>query len=393
MAKRKSKSKVKPKYRTKSKNKSNNFLIVLILLGLLGAGGYYLYAKSPRVKQFFQEKIKLLRESAEKIPAAIEKNKLKVISATKTKTTPPGPPKTVTPVREKNIEKEKPQAKSKEITIPKSEPTVSPQPKSESIAIKKTYGELKISTFSISALNHYMTDDDLQLLAKIVKDYDILAIPAVKNTKNLTRLIAVLKTMGYRYKQETSSFCGPRQEAYSFLYDSAKAFLVSPGKIYSDSDKEFIRAPFYAVFKSGNFDFTLIASQILWGKNEEETRHQLFSLAKVYMEIQDKNSREQDIILLGDFSFTPADFGWEDLKSMETMSALVDLPQTSSIDDKNLFDNIWLQKIHVQEYTGTAGINKFDETIFADNDNKAETTISRRRPVWAIFATTKKDDD
>ena len=74
------------------------------------------------------------------------------------------------------------------------------------------------------------------------------------------------------------------------------------------------------------------------------------------------------------------------------MTNLFNPPQKSVIYDSNLYDNIWFQTKYVKAYTGQKGIDKFDETDFANNDKAASLAVSDHRPVWAIFDT-KIDDN
>ena len=74
------------------------------------------------------------------------------------------------------------------------------------------------------------------------------------------------------------------------------------------------------------------------------------------------------------------------------MEHLFSLPAKTNIRDTKLYDNIWFQSRYVTEYNGTKGIDKFDETFFADDDKSASLAVSDHRPIWAEF-TTDKDDD
>ena len=117
-------------------------------------------------------------------------------------------------------------------------------------------------------------------------------------------------------------------------------------------------------------------------------------LANVYQAVQEMNGTEQDVILLGDFNRNPDDeIAYQPLMKIAGMLNLLKLPKKSYIRDTSLYDNIFFQSMHVTEYTGEAGIDRFDETDFGNNDKAASLAVSDHRPVWAVFRMDLEDDD
>ena len=200
--------------------------------------------------------------------------------------------------------------------------------------------------------------------------------------------------MGYTYNYEVSPKVGKAiKEIYAFFYRQDKVTVTQRGKLYTDVIDKFIREPYYASFRSGNFDFTLVTIHALFGNNENERRPEIQELATVYKHIQDENPREQDIIILGDFNFPPTDYGFNELKTYPTMGPLILPSAKTTITDTSLYDNFWFQRQFVREYTGMVGIDKFDETIFHNDDNRAKIAVSDHRPIWASFNVEQADDD
>ena len=110
------------------------------------------------------------------------------------------------------------------------------------------------------------------------------------------------------------------------------------------------------------------------------------ALADVYESVDRANGLEDDILLLGDFNREPDDTNaYSNLMALPSMTHLFDLPEKSHISDSSLYDNIFFQKHAVTEYTGRAGIDKFDETDFGNDDTAANLAVSDHRPVWAVF--------
>ena len=251
-----------------------------------------------------------------------------------------------------------------------------------------------IASFNIRIFsNNSRNDEEIEYIADVLKRYDIIAIQELRDEEVLKRTTAVLRNKGVEYDYQISGKVGRGvKERYAFLYKKSKVRVLNKGKLYQEKDDEFIREPFYATFKAGKFDFTLVTLHILYGKNKAERRREIKKVAVVYKEIQDEDPNEQDIIVLGDFNFSPTDEGWDNLKEISTMYFLIEPPEKTTITDTSLFDNFWFQNEYVQEYSGKLGIDRFDETMFGNDDAKAKLMVSDHRPIWAEFNVMTDDD-
>lgn len=255
--------------------------------------------------------------------------------------------------------------------------------------------QLRVCSFNIRVFSDNNRDnEELAHIVNILKEYDLIAIQELRDEEVLLRTVAALKERGCEYKYEISPKVGRGvKEIYAFLYRPDKVAVVKKGRLYQDQNDEFIREPFYATFKAGDFDFTLVTIHLLYGSSENERRPELVALARVYKEVQDEEPNEQDIIILGDFNFPPTDAGWDGLKSFRAMIHLISPPSKTTVTDTSLFDNFWFQAEYVKEYAGGSGINMFDEEVFGNNDNEAKLAVSDHRPIWAVFNTNLGDDD
>lgn len=254
---------------------------------------------------------------------------------------------------------------------------------------------ITIASFNIRIFSDKSRDDeDLGHIADILEKYDVIAIQELRDEEVLQRTVALLKERGKEYEYEVSDEVGKEvKERYAFLYRKDRVKKIQEGKLYEERKDEFIREPFYATFKAGNFDFTLITIHVLFGSSEKARRPEIKELATVYNKVQDEDPTEQDIILLGDFNFPPADKGFNDLKAISTMTFLIEPPVKTTVTDTSLYDNFWFQKEYVREYLGESGVNKFDEIMFNNDDNKAKQAVSDHRPIWARFGISEEDDD
>jgi len=264
-------------------------------------------------------------------------------------------------------------------------------------------GPLKLASWNIRIFSKSRDDDELEQICKNLIDYDFIAIIELRDEEILKRTENMLESKGRDYDYQISDEVGRGvKERYAFLYDKDKVSVVVPGKVYSDKDDSFIREPYYATFRAGKFDFTIIATHVIWGDKISDRRKEIQKLAEVYEQVQDEDPSEQDVILVGDFNREPDDKAFSGLRSIPSMTHLFDVPKdksdksyTTVIHDSNLYDNIWFQSKYVNEYSKNKGIVRFDEIDFGKSKKdkeRASLAVSDHRPVWAEFNTTADDD-
>ena len=182
----------------------------------------------------------------------------------------------------------------------------------------------------------------------------------------------------------------PYRERYAFLYYKGLVRVVKEGEHYPDAmdgEDDFVRDPYWATFRAGKFDFSVIVVHVVWGDSVAGRRAEIMALAEVYQYVQDANGAEDDVLLVGDFNREPNDtMAYGNLMALPSMTHLFRLPEKSHIRDSSLYDNIFFQTDHVTEYLGRSGIDKFDETDFGNDDTAANLAVSDHRPVWAVFS-------
>lgn len=258
-----------------------------------------------------------------------------------------------------------------------------------------TVEHIAIASFNVRIFStNSRTDEELSKIADVLQKYDVIAIQELRDEEVLKRTVEILFRRGFEYGYEISDKVGRGvKERYAFLYRRDKAQVIKQGKLYQEHDDEFIREPFYATFDAGSFDFTLITIHVLFGDSVAERRREIQELATVYQMVQDADTVEQDVILVGDFNFPPTDDGFNNLKALPTMTFLIAPPATTTITDASLYDNFWFQTQHVGEYAGEAGVDRFDETMLNNDDDTASLMVSDHRPIWARFSVAGVDDD
>ena len=272
--------------------------------------------------------------------------------------------------------------------------------------------EIRLAAWNIERLGwggkYERSDPELKDMAKILSQYDFIAITELMgDTTQFKEVLKKLSKMKYEYCSLVSKPVGSKnntyRERYAFLYRKGLVKLVDKGNFYPDSDidndgnDDFNRNPYWASFRAGNFDFTVVVVHIRAGDMDDDPRSENELLKSVFEDIQDTNGDdENDVILVGDFNMSPDDHGFRDLaeKVKPKVTELIQPPKKTTITDTGLYDNIFLQTEYLTEYTSKkeSGVDCFDEDMFGNNDEKAGR-ISNHRPVWADFRIDLEDDD
>ena len=252
---------------------------------------------------------------------------------------------------------------------------------------------LSIATFNIRIFSNNSRDEsELYQICNLLKEFDFIAIQEVRDTVILDRTVLMLKNQfNLDYKYLASPKTGRKvKEIYAFLYRTDKVEYLEESYTVSDEQDLFIREPFFAKFKAGNFDFYVISIHIIWGDSIAERRAEALLLDDVYLSVQNMND-ENDILLMGDFNLGPDDKGFLELLDISDIMYVNEKIPTSIKD--RLYDNIFFQSNYTSEFTGKYGVMKFDEQQFDNDDKKASLMVSDHRPLWAEFDVGSDDDD
>lgn len=265
-------------------------------------------------------------------------------------------------------------------------------PENENYTIAPT---MRLATWNIRIFSdNSRNDEELQLIANVLIDYDFIAIVELRDENVLKRTERILELMGKDYDYLMSRRVGGKvKERYAFLFDRQIVNVIEDGMVFPDPNDTFFREPYFASFRAGKFDFTAIVIHVIWGTSVAKRRKEVQELADVYQTVQEMNGAEQDVILLGDFNRNPDDQkAYQPLMQISGMLHLFKLPTKSHIKDSSLYDNIFFQSLHVTECTGESGVDRFDETDFGNDDKAASLAVSDHRPVWVEYRIDIDDD-
>jgi endonuclease/exonuclease/phosphatase family metal-dependent hydrolase len=250
--------------------------------------------------------------------------------------------------------------------------------------------DLHLGTWNIRILSTGSRDDsELETIASIMSEYDLLAIQEVRDYAVLDRLLEYLPEYSCYASQQVGTTT--QKEIYGFVYKTDKVELLGTPYIYEDLGSDFIREPLIGNFRYGEFDFTLVTIHVIYGDSVTQRREEVSLLPQVLELVDVNNGPENDIILLGDFNLPPEDSAWG-TAGLSLYSPILTGDIKTTISDTSSYDNLWFNRSFVTEWKGDAYLYKFDEVIYGNDDDQASLEVSDHRPVSAYFVTSFDDD-
>ena len=235
---------------------------------------------------------------------------------------------------------------------------------------------------------------DFDAIANVItsNDFDIVAVQEVRGDGGaIDRLLGQLNgAFGLgRWRAIVSETTG-NHERFAFVYDSdAVRHLGDSG--FLPSDLRVSRRPFAAHFRSGDFDFSLVTIHLLYSDLRERRREADRLASRVTGVVLPAGTGERDVIVLGDFNTTRRRGGTLTPFEDRGWLALIDSP--TNLGDDETLDNVLIDPGPTGEWSGEAGVVRFDETLYGDRDDRAARAVSDHRPVWADFVVNLGDDD
>jgi len=253
---------------------------------------------------------------------------------------------------------------------------------------------------------------DLSSFAQILSRYDIIGLAEVmRNTATcntypqgelghldaLEEALEAETDLSWRYDVSPEPRGRSTYKEYYVVFYNERVERCSRGCFLPDSTDEFEREPYYASFRAGNFDFTLM----LFHAKPDAIVQEIPALKAAYAAVQAVDPYEDDVILMGDFNVqSRSDPLWSSLQSIHTMKRLINAPTTIGNNGltSNCYDTIWIQSCYSGwEYTGDAGVYQFWEDLLPNlNSNEwheYKGEVSDHLPIWARFRTDLDDDD
>ena len=254
--------------------------------------------------------------------------------------------------------------------------------------------EAYIASFNILRLG--AAKKDMVQTAKILKGFDIVGLVEVINRDGVEELVDALnKQSDEKWDYHISPFgvgSSKYKEYFAYIYKKDKVKFIKSEGFYKNGKSSLLREPYGATFQIGNFDFTFVLVHTIYGNNESQRKAENYKMVDVYNYFQDRDEKENDIFIAGDFNLYALDESFRPLyKHADKITYAIDPAIKTTIGVKgraNSYDNFFFSQKYSQEFTGSSGAIDFS----GDNPKLMREIISDHIPVFIVVETSKDDD-
>ncbi|GIX43793.1 MAG: deoxyribonuclease I [Candidatus Hydrogenedentota bacterium] len=171
------------------------------------------------------------------------------------------------------------------------------------------------------------------------------------------------------------------KEMYAVIYRTDNVQLLS-NTVWNDVGDKFEREPQIVKLrdKRTNADFTFINWHTIWGTTTER-QAEIAEIANVFKSVQNSDSSDQDVILLGDHNCEATSTWWANLTNTSVISPQVsykvnDLTTINSSGSYvSPYDHFWFQASYVTEYSSSG-------RDYIANTLNFYTNLSDHAPIW-----------
>lgn len=254
--------------------------------------------------------------------------------------------------------------------------------------------EAYIASFNILRLG--AAKKDMVQTAKILKGFDIVGLVEVINRDGVEGLVDELnKQSDEKWDYHISPFgvgSSKYKEYFAYVYKKDKVKFIKSEGFYKNGKSSLLREPYGATFQIGNFDFTFVLVHTIYGNNESQRKAENYKMVDVYNYFQDRDEKENDILIAGDFNLYALDESFRPLyKHADKITYAIDPAIKTTIGAKgraNSYDNFFFSQKYSQEFTGSSGALDFS----GDNPKLMREIVSDHIPVFIVVETSKDDD-
>lgn len=275
---------------------------------------------------------------------------------------------------------------------------------------KRTKTSFRLLTWNIRNFHGRKEDKAMAYIAKIIKNFDVIAIQEVKDDLGgIEKLQRILKK---RYRFIFSDPAG-NGERLVFCYDSKKIQLTGlaaeivmapgQGKKTVKPELEFERTPYMASFRTSKCNFILVTVHIYYGSGSA-VKYRLDEIKNIVKFLEkrstDTDSLDSDYIACGDFNIERVRAKIRKKKKEDPLEGLFDALQSKGLivedDIKNSPSNLSKTKhfdqIAYHKYDDSTisfvkgGVIDFVGAVYR-NDPKLKYKLTDHLPMWAVFET------
>ena len=263
-----------------------------------------------------------------------------------------------------------------------------------SLSVLSLADEAYIASFNILRLG--AAKKDMVQTAKILKGFDIVGLVEVINRDGVEELVDELnKQSDEKWDYHISPFgvgSSKYKEYFAYVYKKDKVKFIKSEGFYKNGKSSLLREPYGATFQIGNFDFTFVLVHTIYGNNESQRKAENYKMVDVYNYFQDRDEKENDILIAGDFNLYALDESFRPLyKHADKITYAIDPAIKTTIGAKgraNSYDNFFFSQKYSQEFTGSSGALDFS----GDNPKLMREIVSDHIPVFIVVETSKDDD-
>ena len=254
-----------------------------------------------------------------------------------------------------------------------------------------------ITIASFNALRLGEKQKDYKAFSKILANFDLIGLEEVMNEKGVKKVQAYLEKLTKEkwdyIISEDSVGSENYREYYAFIYRRDKFSETKGLGFYKEKDEnEFMREPYGAYFKAGNFDFVYIIAHSVFGDKEKQRLLEAANYVNVY-EYFLKLTDEDDIIIAGDFNTAADNMAFKNLSDKYSVSYILEPDDNlTTLSDTKLvssYDNFFINLKKTKEFTGNSGVFNFIK-----NNNYAiiKKYVSDHLPIFSEYSITEDLD-
>ncbi len=257
-------------------------------------------------------------------------------------------------------------------------------------------GTMTIASFNIQVFGSAKAGKAgvMDVLAAIVRRYDIVAVQEIKDISGETPLAfldLINSKEGSHYGVLLSDRTGKEfddtssQEQYAYYFNMDTVRVIGEDVLFDDSASDlFQREPYLARFRAAHGSFTFVLLNMHTKPDPVVTAEEIDAMHDVIAWAKTVYDEEDDFIIAGDLNASCSAASPEELDSLpirgaEYMWIVPDDADTSVADSQCAYDRIIITADTEENYTGSWGV----DNSFTDDD------VSDHWPVWAEFHTGK----
>jgi deoxyribonuclease-1-like protein len=216
--------------------------------------------------------------------------------------------------------------------------------------ISRTDGQLKICSWNLKDFGKSKSDEEISVIANILKEYDLLAIQEVVagtgGPQAVARLAEELNRKGNKWDYTVSdptSSSAYKQERYAFIWKTSRVTKKGESWLERKYNLEIDREPFYLTISYGGKQVTLVNFHAITKKMQPETEVKYFKfLPSLYP--------NKTLLFLGDFNLSESHTVFNPLKGMGYLPVLNNQKTSLKMKCKNgdclasEFDNVFFKR-------------------------------------------------